>query len=77
MALMRTMGVDQGDDGDVVVTVSSARRARGLQGEGEKPLILSSQRASISAACADMQGQSDSYVFFGHVDQLLLGEGEG
>ena len=74
MALMRTMGVDRGADGGVVVTVSSARRARGLQGEGEKPLILSSGRASISAACGDIQGQSDSYVFLGHVDQLLLGE---
>lgn len=37
MALMRTMGVDTGEGGaeQLHVTVSSGRRARGLQGEAE------------------------------------------
>lgn len=75
MALMRTMGVDAGEQsGQLTVTVSSSRRARGIQGEEEKPLILSATRPSISGACLAMQGLSDSYVFYGHVDQLLLGE---
>lgn len=75
MALMRTMGVDRGSrEGEVLVTVSSSRRARGIQGEQEPPLILSAQRPSIAGACQAMQSLSDSYVFYGHLDQLLLGE---
>lgn len=75
MALMRTLGVDVGQGRDqLAVTVSSGRRARGLQGEAQPPLILSAERSSLSAALLSMQGLSDSYVFYGHVDQLLLGE---
>lgn len=74
MALMRTVGVDAGRDGQVTVTASSGRRARGIQGETESPLILSAQRGSIAGACLAIQGLSESYVFYGHVDQLLLGE---
>ena len=76
MALLRTMGVDTGEkDGDLRVTVSTGRRAAGLQGEGQPPLILSAEGGSLSSACLAMQGLSDSYVFYGYVDQLLLGEG--
>lgn len=42
MALLRTMGVDAGEkEGDLRVTVSTGKRAAGLQGEGQPPLILS------------------------------------
>ena len=74
MALLRTMGVDKHPEG-VEVTVSTGPRARGLQGEGEPSLVLSAARPSLSAACLAMQGQSDSFVFYGYVDQLLLGQG--
>ena len=75
MALLRTMGVDAGEGEDQVrVTVSTGQRAAGLQGEGQPPLILSAAGESLSAACLSMQGLSDSYVFYGYVDQLLVGE---
>lgn len=75
MALLRTMGVDAGEgDYQVEVTVSTGKRAYGLQGESQPSLVLSAQRESLSAACLAMQGLSDSYVFYGYVDQLLLGE---
>lgn len=75
MALMRTLAVDQGESaGTVLVTASSARRSRGVQGESEPPLVLSAQRESIAGACRTISSMSDSDVFFGHVDQLLLGE---
>ena len=74
MALLRTMGVDSAS-GAVEVTGSTGPRARGLQAEGEPALVLSAQGESLSAACLAMQGLSDNYVFFGYVDQLLLGEG--
>lgn len=73
MALLRTMGVDPSPAG-VAVTGSTGPRAKGLQAEGEGALTLSADRESLSAACLSMQGQSDSYVFFGYVDQLLVGE---
>lgn len=70
------MGVDgRGGDYQVEVTVSTGKRAYGLQGESQPSLVLSAQRESLSAACLAMQGLSDSYVFYGYVDQLLLGEG--
>ncbi len=73
MALLRTMGSDRAEDG-VAVTVSTGPRARGLQGEREDALTLTAEAGSLSAAALALQGQSDSYVFFGYVDQLLLGE---
>ena len=73
MALLRTMGVDAAPGG-VAVTGSTGPRAKGLQAEGEPALTLSADRESLSGACLAMQGQSDSYVFFGYVDQLLVGE---
>ena len=73
MALMRTMGVDLADGG-VEVTVSTGPRAKGLQAEGEGALVLSAGAESLSGACLAMQSLSDSYVFYGYVDQLLLGE---
>jgi len=73
MALLRTMGVDAALGG-VAVTGSTGPRAKGLEAEGEPALTLSAQRESLSGACLTMQGQSDSYVFFGYVDQLLVGQ---
>ena len=73
MALLRTMGVDLAPEG-LEITASTGPRARGLQGTGEPALVLSAREDSLSAACLALQGLSDSYVFFGYVDQLLLGE---
>lgn len=74
MALMRTMAVDTGGAVPYAVTISSGRRARGLQREAQPPLILAAGGDSLSGACLQIQGLSDSYVFYGYVDQLLLGE---
>lgn len=73
MALLRTMGVDR-EGGALSLTVSTGPRARGLQGDREAALTLSARGDSLSAAALSLQGLSDSYVFFGYVDQLLLGE---
>ena len=73
MALLRTMGVDR-EGGEMAVTASTGPRARGLQGEGLPALVLSTRGDTLSGACMAMQGLSDSYVFFGYVDQLLVGE---
>lgn len=73
MALLRTVGIDRAPGG-VAVTASTGPRARGLRGEGEPALTLEADRGSLSAACLAMRGKSDSFVFFGYVDQLLIGE---
>lgn len=73
MALLRTMGVDQVED-MLQMTVSTGPRAKGLQGEGQEALVLTAEESSLSGAALELQGQSDSYVSFGHVDQLLVGE---
>ena len=73
MEILRTMGVDREEDA-LLVTVSTGPQTRGLQGEQEPALTLSTKRPSLSSAAVDLQGRSNGYVFFGYVDQLLLGE---
>ena len=73
MALLRTVGVDTAGTG-VHLTVSTGERARGVSGEKAPPLVLEGEGTSLSAAAGELEGRSDSYVFFGYVDQLLLGE---
>ena len=67
MELVRTLGVD-GDGEGVTVTGSGGTR------EGEKANLVTGQAATISAAVLTMQSQGSSYLYFGHVGQLLLGE---
>ena len=66
MELVRTLGVDAGPEG---VAVTAA--AGGADGEME---TASAGADTVSAAVLAMQGQGDSYLYFGHVGQLLLGE---
>ena len=68
MALLRTMGLDVAGDG-VELTVST-----GKQSGGRPALVLSASGPSVAAASRSVQGLGDSYVYFGHVDQMLLGE---
>lgn len=74
MALLRTLGVDRAGDNSLSVTASTGPQAGGMQGEQEPALVLSARRDSLRAACLAMQSLSYRYVFFGYVDQLLLGE---
>ena len=73
MALVRTLGVDK-TEGQYVVTASTGRRARGLQGEeAMEPLVLSARRDTLSGALTAVADCSEQDVYFGYVDQLLLG----
>lgn len=67
MELVRTLGVD-GDGTGVTVTASGGTR------EGEEAAVVSGGADTISAAVLTMQSQGSSYLYFGHVGQLLLGE---
>ena len=72
MALLRTIGVDGGDNG-VSITVSTGERVGGSEGEKQSPLILTGTGESLSAAAARLRQRGDSWVFFGYTDQILLG----
>ncbi len=67
MALLRTMGLDVAQDG-VELTVSTAKQS------GRPALALSATGPSVAYAAQAVQSLGDSYVFYGHVDQMLLGE---
>ncbi len=73
MVFPRTLGVD-GREEQVRVTASTGSRSRGLQREVEPPLVLTGESQSISGAVVEIGGQCDQQVFYGYVDQLLLGE---
>ena len=73
MALVRCVGVDPAGE-EVNLTLSTGPQAQGTQG-GEKPaLCLSAYGKSLSGAAQSAQLQSEKSLFFGYVDQLLLGE---
>lgn len=71
MALIRTMGVDAAQDGAVAVTVSTGAQSGA---GGDEAVVLSGTAGTISGACLEMQSQGSSYIYYGHVGQLLLGE---
>lgn len=67
-ALVRTLGLDDAG-GLVELTVST-----GDGSGGEEALVLSAQGPSIPSAALGVQSLGDSYVYYGHADQLVLGE---
>lgn len=67
-ALMRTVGLDAWEDG-VLLSASTGERTG-----GQEPLTLSASGSSVPAAALAVQGLGDSYVYYGHVDRLLIGE---
>jgi len=71
MALMRTLGVDAAGEG-VAVTASTGEQ--GQEGGENGPVVVDQTADTISGAVLGMQAGGASYVYFGHVGQLLLGE---
>lgn len=67
-ALLRTIGVDRVED-ETTLTVSTGSRAG-----GQEALVLSASGPSLPAAALAVQSLGDSYVYYGHVDQMLVGE---
>lgn len=68
MALLRVMGVDRGEGGPAMSA------ATGPQPPEQPARLWRGEGSSLSAAAQAIQSRSDRYVFFGYVDQLLLGE---
>lgn len=66
MELIRTLGVDEGTEG-VAITASGGSSQ-------EDTHVVSGQADTISAAVLALQSDGDSYLYFGHVTQLVVGE---
>lgn len=69
MTLIRTLGVDAAEGGEVAVTAASC-----AQDQEGAPKTLTGRSGTISGALLSIQGTGTSYIFYGHVNQLLLGE---
>ncbi len=72
MALLRCMAVDQGDEVPWLVTVATGKQAK--DGGEVSPLLFQNEADTLPGACHNIAGDSEAYVFFGYVDQLLLGK---
>lgn len=73
MALLRTMGVDRAGQ-ELLVTVSTGPQVQGAKEEEKPAEVLSAKEKSLSGAVTTLRGVGESDLFFGYVDQLLLGE---
>lgn len=74
MALLRSFAVDVGEDAPWRVTVSTGKQATGLTGNQDPPTILQGESLTLQGACDSINGFSEHYVFYGYIDQLILGE---
>ncbi len=76
MLLIQALGVDVGTAGVDGVAVAASSGARPTAGDspGQSPVVLSAQANTVSAACAEMQTFGRDDVFYGDVEQLLVGE---
>lgn len=73
MTLIRALGMDLEESG-VLVTAASGAQSQGADRGTAPPEALSARADTVSGAVAAMQSYGSSYVFFGHVGELLLGE---
>ena len=69
MELMQALGVDAAGAEGVAVTASS-----GAAPGGGATTVVSGGASTLSGAVLGLQGEGASYLYFGHVGQLLMGE---
>lgn len=67
--LMGSLAVDLEESG-LQLTATSHQQAS----SDTEAVLLSAQAQSISGGLASLQSQGEEWVFFGHVEQILLGE---
>lgn len=75
--LMEVFAVDVGTEGPDGVGVTAASRSREGAGDspGKEPEVLSAQADTVEAACTKIQTYGDEYVFYGDVEEVVVGEG--
>ena len=73
MSLMQAMAVDAQDGGGVLITASSGGQ-QGSEGAGTPAAVVYGRGETVSGGVLAAQGAGESYLYFGHVGQLLLGQ---
>ena len=76
LELMRIIGIDVGETvkGGVKVTMAGGDQSAGQTGESRPTVVLSQEGATLSKAGTLMQGFGETFIFFGHITQCLIGE---
>ena len=76
LELMRIMGIDVGETmkNGIKVTMAGGDQSAGQGGESWPTVVLSQEGESLSKACTDLKSFGETFIFFGHVTQCLVGE---
>lgn len=74
MSLLRTFALDQGEEFPWSLTLSTGQQAKGLQGDLNPAVIYTAQAESIQGACHQVDQLSEDFVFYGYIDQILIGD---
>ncbi len=77
MALVRTLGVDAVQDGAIQVTASTGIQTQGLQQVEEPVGYDQAVGATMAGACDSLLSSGEELLFYGYVDQLLVGQSQG
>lgn len=75
MVLMETLGVDMDGDGTITLTGSSSGQRSAGQTPAEPAVVVRASASSVTMARQDIQTQGSDFVFFGNVEQLVIGRG--
>lgn len=70
MALLRSFAVDRGENWKV--TVSTGKQMKGMT--AQDPVILRGEAATFQGACGQINQYTEDFVFYGYIDQVILGE---
>ncbi|MFI3249450.1 MAG: Ger(x)C family spore germination C-terminal domain-containing protein [Eubacteriales bacterium] len=73
MALVRTIAVDSGMGEQWEITLSTGEQGR--TSTELSPSILQGEGNSLSQTLQEIEKKAHSYVFYGYIDQLLVGQG--
>lgn len=74
LSLVRTIAIDkQGDNWQIAL--STGEQPQGVAGEIVPPTVSLAEGNSLTASLKQAEKQSDEIVFYGYVDQVLVGEG--
>ncbi len=75
IALIRAIGIDQTEEGQIEVTLLQALPHRsGTQGVGGKQRVLTAQSVTIPEAKSILQQKMSRKIFVGHQEVILLGK---
>lgn len=73
--IMRTLAVDQEEDGRFAVTASGGVRSGDEGSESQPPVVLTARGMTVANTCLTIELAGDSDISYSHVLECLIGEG--